>query len=163
MSSYSYKLVNEESVSAVTATPSVQLGTRRLENGIEYVYAYNASSGTVNKGAPVILTATSGYTFVSTYATGADKGCVILGTVHNATMTVATYGWIATRGIMNVYVVSAAVAAQDTLIIKDGGGEVRVATFTSSLTQLAGGGCIVGRALEVNTAANSGCISVYRR
>jgi hypothetical protein len=162
MSSYSYKLVNEESVSAVTATPSVQVGTRRLDDGREYVYAYNGGS-IANKGCPVILTATSGYTFVVTYATGADKGSVILGTLHNATCAAGSYAWVATRGIMNAYIVSAAVIAQDTLIIKDAGGECRVATFTSSLTQLAGGGLIVGRALEVNTAANSGCISVYRR
>jgi hypothetical protein len=162
MATYSYKLVNEETVSAVTATPSVQVGTRRLADGVEYIYAYNGGSA-ANKGCPVILTSVSGYTFVVTYATAADRGSVILGIVNNATCAAASYCWVATRGIMGAYVVSAAVAAQDTLIIKDGGGECRVATFTSSITQLAAGGCIVGRALEVNTAANSGVVSVYRR
>jgi hypothetical protein len=159
MTAMSYKLVNEETVSAVTATPSVSLGTRRLYSGTEYVYAYNGGSA-ANKGAPVIITGTSGYTFVVTFATGADIPCTPMGIVENATCASGSYCWVATRGFMDVYVVSAAVVAGDALIILDGGGSARVATFSSSVTQLTKQG-ILGYAMSTQTAAATGTVGIY--
>jgi hypothetical protein len=161
MSTYSYKLVNEESVSAVTATPSVQVGTRRLVNGNEYVYCYN-DGGAANKGAPCILTSTSGYSFVITYATAANTSVAFLGLLNNATCAAGSYAWVCTRGFGGAYVVSAAVVAGDNLWIKDGGGQCSVVTFTSLPTIIVGKG-IIGRALSTQTAAATGCIDVYMR
>lgn len=94
MSAYSYKLVNEESVSAVTATPSVQLGTRRLYNGAEYVYVYNAGV-TAAVGYGMIASANSGYSCVVT----AVYGSTLFGVVQNADLQASSYGWILTRGL----------------------------------------------------------------
>ena len=161
MAAYGYKEVSEESVSAVTATPSVSLGSRQAEGGREYIYAYNGGSA-ANKGAPVILTATSGYTFVVTFATAADTPCNLLGVVNNATCAAGSYCWVATRGNVGVYVISMAVAASDALIVADAGGSARVATATSSLTQLVKQG-FIGNALSTQTAAATGVVSVYLR
>lgn len=84
-----------ESVSAVTATPSVELGTTRLEGGNEYVYMYNGETA-ADKGLMVTIDpAGTGYdTF--TVSTVADN--LMVGVVANATMAASTYGWIQRRG-----------------------------------------------------------------
>lgn len=159
MSAFSYKLVNEETVSAVTATPSVSLGTRRLEGATEYVYAYNGGS-IAYQGAPAILTATSGYSFVVTFATAADMGCTVLGIVQNATIAAGSYGWVAVRGFANARTVATAVALNDNLAVLDAGGSVHAVTFTSSLTQIVDQGTI-GKALSISSAGASAVVGVY--
>jgi hypothetical protein len=158
---YSYKTVHEEVISAVTATPSVSLGSRRLYGGNEYVYAYNGGSA-ANKGAPVVMTGTSNYTFVVTFATGADIPCTFLGVVQHATCAAGSYCWVVVKGFADVYVVSAAVTIGDSLIVADGGGAARPATWTSQVTQLAKQGTI-GAALTAATAAATGTVGVYLR
>jgi|WetSurMetagenome_2_1015567.scaffolds.fasta_scaffold104019_3 hypothetical protein len=158
---YGYRTLVEESVSAVTATPSVTLGTRRMEGSTQYVYAYNGGSA-ANKGAPVIMTATSAYTFVVTFATGADIPCQFLGIVQHATCAAGSYCWVAVEGFADAYVVSNAVAIGDKLIIADGGGSARSATFTSSVTQLVKQGSI-GQAMTAATAAATGTVGIYLR
>lgn len=86
--------VGFEGVSAVTATPSVQLGTRRNVGGNDYVYCY-AAGGAINKGNGVAVTGTSGYSVVVTTVTMTDFG---LGICRNATIAAGSYGWIMTRG-----------------------------------------------------------------
>ena len=39
-----------ESVSAVTATPSVEVGTRRYYKGKDYIYCYNAGGSQISQG-----------------------------------------------------------------------------------------------------------------
>jgi hypothetical protein len=152
MSTYGYALLSGESVSATTATPTVALGTRRLEDGTEYIYAYNGSTAQAIKGAPVIMTATSGYTFVTTFAVADDLACTVLGTVHNATCAAGSYCWVAAGGIVNAYVATA-VAAQDMISILDGGGQCDVVSFGSALTQILVIGSVLGRALEATAAS----------
>ena len=161
MSTFSYKLINEESVSAVTATPSVQVGTRRLADGREYIYAYN-DGGIANKGAPVIMTAVSGYSFVKTYATAADTSVAFLGILHNATCAAGSYAWVCTRGVCDAYCDANAVIAGDNLTIVDGGGAFRVYTYTSSLTQIVAAGVML-RALGTLAGTASGPVAVLLR
>ena len=61
-----------ESVSAVTATPSVEVGRRRIEGDEAYVYVYNTGSSTagVNKGC--VLSAVSGYSVTVSSVTMTD-------------------------------------------------------------------------------------------
>lgn len=151
MSTYGYALLSGESVSATTATPTVALGTRRLEDGTEYIYAYNGGAEAI-KGCPVIMTATSGYTFVSTFAVADDLACTVLGTVHNATCAAGSYCWVAAGGIANAYVATA-VAAQDMISILDGGGQCDVVSFGSALTQILVIGSVIGRAMEATAAS----------
>lgn len=83
-----------ESVSAVTATPSVQLGTRCNVGGNDYVYVY-AAGGAINKGNAAIITGTSGYSVNVTSVTMVDLG---VGICRNATIAAGSYGWLMTRG-----------------------------------------------------------------
>jgi hypothetical protein len=175
MSAYDMKLVNEESVSAVTGTPSVDLGTIRFKDGIEYMYMHNGSSGAVNQGSPVLITASTGYTFVVTYAqidtvtAAAGYGFAFAGTLHNATMpSAALYGWVARRGLINCRPESSAIAAGDAVMIKNGGGAV-IARSGITDTATAAELCsfvvnpTVGQAMEAATAAATGVIKVYVR
>jgi len=160
MSVYSYKEIEIEPVTATTATPSVQLGTYRQENNAEYIYMYNDGAA-VNAGCPVILTGTSGYSFVKTYATAADTSCVFAGVVA-ATCAAASYGWVATRGFANLYVISSVVAVGDKMRIADGGGSGRAVTMTSLLTRVFSVG-VIGRAMNLATAAATAGCMVYMR
>ena len=160
MAAYGYKEVSEESVSAVTATPSVSLGSRQAEGGREYIYAYNGGSA-ANKGAPVIITATTGYTFVVTFATGIDVPGLIFGVVHNATCASGSYCWVATRGMVGAYIVATAIVAADKLAILDGGGSFHAVTSTSSVTYLAQN--IIGTAMSACTNGNSAIVGMYLR
>ena len=95
-----------ESVSAVTATPSVNLGDRRLHKGEEYVYCYNAggADASVNLGVKLI-TAASGYSVAQTSVT--DTFNPVVGVVKHATITAGSYGWVLTKGFTSVLVNSA--------------------------------------------------------
>lgn len=86
----------EESVSAVTATPSVELGCRRTDSGNDYVYVYNGGGSQITQGYGAVLTACSNYTV--SVSSAADARECFLGVAANATLTTATYGWLMTRG-----------------------------------------------------------------
>ena len=86
-----------ESVSAVTATPSVELGTRRIVDGCEYVYMYNGATVADQRLFVKPLTAGVEYTFSVTTVSGAGnvKAC---GVVANQTIAAESYGWVMTKG-----------------------------------------------------------------
>lgn len=89
-----------ESVSAVTATPSVTLQQRRWSGSIEYVYCYNGSQTQIVPGAGVILSANSAGTIMPTSV----LGDMCAGVVVHSTLTTGTYGWVASRGPVTVTV-----------------------------------------------------------
>lgn len=89
----------EESVSAVTATPSVNLGERRVEGGKEYVYVYNNGT-TAAIGYGVIQSLMSGFS-VTVSAALKDR---CFGVVQNADLTTNYYGWVQVKGVANVAV-----------------------------------------------------------
>jgi len=173
MTAYDYKSVNEESVSAVTATPSVDLGTIRFNGGIQYQYMYNAG-GAGNQGCPVLVTGATDYNFVTTYAqidtltaAGAD-GFAFAGVLHNATCAASSYAWVAQRGMIQCRPESSAIEVGDAVLIKDGGNAIIArsgVTDTATAAEL----CsfivnpVVGQAMEAATAAATGTISVYIR
>ena len=84
-----------ESVSAVTATNTVDLGTRAVDGGNEYVYVYNAGNSQISKGFAAVLSATTGYSVTVSSTTQVD---IALGMVKNATLTTGTYGWLMIKG-----------------------------------------------------------------
>lgn len=91
----------EESVSAVTATNSVDLGSRRVWKGEEYVYCYNASDTQISPSYGVkLVTGASGYSVAVTSLT--DTAHPFVGVVRHVTMTTNTYGWVMARGFTNV-------------------------------------------------------------
>jgi hypothetical protein len=87
----------EEPISAVTATNSVDLGSRRIHKGESYVYCYNASDTQISPTYGVkLVTGASGYSVAVTSLTDTAHPCV--GVVKNVTLTTNTYGWVMTKG-----------------------------------------------------------------
>lgn len=84
-----------ESVSAVTATNSVELGTRVAVGGNEYVYVYNTGATQITKGGFACLSGATGYSALMSNATGVQFA---LGICANATIAASNYGWLLTRG-----------------------------------------------------------------
>ena len=178
MSNYDYKLVQEESVSCCTATPSVDVGCKRIHGGIHYRYMYNEGS-IAYKGCPVIVTAsTAGNTFVVTVATvdvmttaaGLMAGGFV-GTIHNATCAAGSYCWVATKGMLNCLAYGMTVTAGKMVKIAEGGGLVEnIEGFTdtsSTNTQQIASYCanhIVGEAQEATAGVSTtACVKVWVR
>jgi len=95
---YGLPTVWTESVSAVTATNSVEVGTLRYEGEILYQYVYNAGTTQINPGEICTLSAVTGYSV--TVSSIIDPISKPFGVVQNATLTTATYGWVGRSGIM---------------------------------------------------------------
>lgn len=139
--------VSEESVSAVTQTPSVQLGSRRIYQGEEYVYCYNAGGAAISATIGVkFVTGASGYSIAATSVT--DTFNPLVGVVKNASMAAGDYGWIMTKGFSNVQVVSATTADYQMLALGASGKFIQ-ASGTTTL----GTAAFVGHTLSCNTAA----------
>lgn len=141
----------EESVSAVTATPSVELGARRFSNGEEYVYGYNAGPDCYPKYGVKIITGASGYSFANTALTDVANPC--MGVVKHATIAAASYGWVMTKGFTSlIYHADSTVTADYVALALTTGG-----TFHQSrpITDAVGVGTfnVVAMGLGVNTAS----------
>ena len=94
-------------ISGVTLTrgsKDPQLGARVIYNSKEYVYVYNAGTTQATVGNCMVpATSTAGYSgTVSSAVFG-----IPLGVVVHATLTTATYGWLCSRGTVEVSVSSA--------------------------------------------------------
>jgi hypothetical protein len=85
----------KESVSAVTLTPDVAIGTVREEGNNKYVYCYNAGGAYIYPGYGVTMSGTTGYSV--TVSTVTETGS-FFGICKHATMATLTYGWIIVRG-----------------------------------------------------------------
>jgi len=94
MAIYGLQQVFEESVSAVTATPSVQLGTERWEGGRKYIYMYNKSTSTASTKFGVVYSASSGYSMTISSVVGEQ----LAGVVVNADIPTVNYGWVCVKG-----------------------------------------------------------------
>jgi len=108
MSFYSNTPILFGGISGVTATrgKDPEPGTRIIYAGKEYVYVYNAGTTQISKGnVAVIATSTTGYSCtVSSAVFGIPVGVCV-----HATLTTATYGWLAFRGTVEVSAPSACV------------------------------------------------------
>lgn len=99
-----YNVVGE-SVSAVTATPSVSLGERRNQSGIEYVYCYNAGAADISQGQMGFLPAatfSSNFSVTVSNAASQAGSLKVVGVAHNATIAAGSYGWLATKGCVYI-------------------------------------------------------------
>lgn len=105
-----------EPVSAVTATPSVALGTKRTEAGFDYLYVYNDGGANIASGHGAVLQ--SGVSGMSVTVSSVTGTGALIGVAVN-TLTTGTYGWLLTRGITNIEVntTSGSVAAGDSLVL----------------------------------------------
>lgn len=122
--------VEMESVSNVTATNSVDLGTVRYFNGEEYIYVYNAGTGQINPGMYATLSANSGY---SVSPTGITMYDLPIGFAKHTTLTAGTYGWLLTRGFCNVMTKSNVSVAVSDIGFPGAGGQVGILSQQTSL------------------------------
>lgn len=128
-----------ESVSNVTATNSVELGTRARSGDIEYVYVYNGGAQQISKGEGGYLSPTnlsSAMTVAVSNAASQSGGERFVGVAHNATITTGAYGWLATRGPVYVALDASEVSmnAGDILVPGvDGGFVVRAGTSATGI------------------------------
>lgn len=144
-----------ESVSAVTATPSVELGTRRMVGGEEYVYVYAQAAVSASVGCSA-----SGLSGYSVIATGLISGAFCYGFVKHADIAAGSYGWLLTKGIIsspvNGMVSTAFVATDNVMLAADG----KIANQAAAT-----GGHVLGRVLTAAVSggtggSNTGCIFV---
>lgn len=157
---YGYMQLYPESVTAVTATPSIQLGTRRLDGGNEYVYVYNAGT-TAYMGCGVIQSLMSAFSV--TIGGTALSGAVCFGVVANQDMTSSNYGWLLVRGAGPVQLSTDStcessdnVAFGESLYLMGNGGFGAITTGATGST-LSLGGRNVGTCLsETISTAGSG-------
>lgn len=139
--------VLEEGVSQVTATASVQLGTRVVVDGEEYVYCYNAGGASIAAGLGVkFVTGASGYSIAGTSVTDTFNPCV--GVVKHAAIGSANYGWVMTKGFTSVTLVSASTADYKMIALGASGKFIEASGTTTLGTAVA-----VGYLLSHNTAA----------
>lgn len=96
MTVYRNDIVHFETVSNVTASPSVDVGTRRVEGDEEYIYVYNNGNSQINPGNGAILTAVTGYSVTLSSLTNTQ----FFGVCKHATLTTTTYGWLLRRGFV---------------------------------------------------------------
>jgi hypothetical protein len=84
-----------ESVSHVTATNSVELGTEVTVDGRRYRYVYNAGNSQISVGRGATVSGTSGYSVTVSSTTMLD---VFVGACYHATIPTGYYGWLLTKG-----------------------------------------------------------------
>lgn len=138
-----------ETPSAVTATPSVELGARRVWKGEEYVYCYNAGGAAIatSTGLGVkLVTGASGYSVAATSITDTINPCV--GVVKHAAIAAASYGWVMTKGFATVPAVSNITGDYIALALGAAGAFVEQAA-----TSVGGSHAVCAYGLNVNTGA----------
>jgi len=143
----------EESVSQVTATNSVELGTERWVGGLKYQYIYNKSSSTASVGYAMVriganASASSGYSLtVSATAGDYDLG----GVVYHSDVPARNYGWVVVKGaVPAAYSNSGTTAGQGVALDTNGTFRSRSAT-TGNLYPF------VGVAITAASAATALC------
>jgi hypothetical protein len=106
MSFNSISPILEESVSNVTSTNSVKLGTRVTVAGNDYIYVYNSGAATISQGYGAYLPSASMSAWAASYvvsvsnAASQSGGEKLVGIAHNADIAASKYGWVCTRGVV---------------------------------------------------------------
>ena len=145
MSHYGVAPIAFESVSAVTATNSVDLGTTREYAGEQYRYVYNAGNSQASPGQGMVVTSVSGYSVTVSSVTMND---LFVGVVKHTTFTTATYGWLLTQGYAPVKAPAGSIFTAGDLLGAGGDGvwTKRVSANTDTLLIQAQGKCTVATA-----------------
>lgn len=139
-----------ESVSAVTATPSVQLGTMRLYAGEYYEYVF--AVGDVNKGFGCAYSGTSGH---SVLATGIVSGEHCAGFAKHATIPASSYGWLLKKGVLDAPNgrASTVTVVNDLAYL---GADGKIVTDVKVVTSAIDHGHIVGKVLSAGASGGTG-------
>lgn len=90
----------------------------RIDNE-NYVLVFNAGNSQILPGDGVVLSAVSGYSVTLSSTTGVD---LLFGVVKHATLVTAAYGYVVTRGFVNVNMgANLSAAAGAGLVLADNG------------------------------------------
>lgn len=138
MSASKFAALNRYPVSTVNSSAEYAVGTRRWDDGKEYVYVYASEEIAPQKAVSV----GSGYT-----ANVAGAAEFVAGVSQGSTLTTGTYGWIQTRGVATM---ASATVDVDSLV-EAGASGVAVSGTTGAF-----GTCMV-------VASGSTAVSVYIR
>lgn len=150
MAFYGLDPVCFESVSNVTATNTVELGTIRFHDGEYYKYVHAAK--TVSMGIGGVYTGTSGKTIV---ATGAVSGEHCAGVVKHESIPSGQYGWLMVHGVVNMWNAKAGsvpVANEPAFLGTDGGFANERVTVTNAVMH----GHVIGKVLSAGASGDTG-------
>jgi hypothetical protein len=123
MTEYGNRPVRFAGVSMVTASLGAndpEVGSRTVHDGEEYVFVYNVGSSTANIGHACIVSAVSGYSVTVSSVTNVDFA---VGVVKHSALATGEYGWLMTRGFMEIEMSpdNSAAVAQMLFLGPDGG------------------------------------------
>lgn len=150
MAFYGLDPVQFESVSAVTATNSVDLGTIRYEAGEVYEYVYAVSC--ISMGIGAVITGTSGFSVI---ATGAVSGELCHGFAKHDSITTGKYGWLLKKGVVdaaNGRASTAPVINQVARLAADGKFCTDVMVATSAIDD----GHVIGKIVSAGASGGTG-------
>lgn len=142
-----------ESVSAVTATPSVEVGRRRSEGDERYIYVYNAGNSQISPGYAAIVSAVSGYSVTVSSVTSVD---VPVGFCKHATLTTGTYGWLVTHGFCQGVMAANHSAAVGSPLVLAADGALAQKSISTGYPAAA-----MAKAMEAISSGVSGSIFVF--
>lgn len=148
MTVYGNSRVYFESVSAVTATPTVDPGTVRREGDEQYVYVYNAGNSQIPPSYGVVMSLVTGYSVTLSSTTSVD---LCFGLVKHATLTTGTYGWVMTRGFAPIEMQANNSAAAGQLVCLAADGEFALKSNSTGYPSPA-----VGKTMEAIASGASG-------
>lgn len=132
-----------------------ELGTRRWEQGREYVLVYNDCNSNMAVGQGIVLqSSVSGYSCTISSVTSAD--CVV-GIVRHQTISTGYYGWAVTKGITYVKMMSTVSAAAGELLEIGANGLFYKASNTTGNIAPAVGKAIEGIASNATGLAYVSC------
>lgn len=147
---YSADPIMFESVSAVTATPSVGLGYMRWHDGECYEYVFAAK--TVSMGIGGVYSGASGHTIV---ATGAVSGEHCAGFVKHESIPSGYYGWLMKKGVVDASNARASTAPsvnQVAYLGSDGKFMTDAIVATSAIDN----GHVIGKVLSAGASGGTG-------
>lgn len=129
-----------ESVTAVTATNTVELGTRRVVDGKEYVYCYNgADIADKRLFVKPLASNSTGYTFTVTTVSNSVRP--VIGLINEATCATASYCWVLVKGkgagmIDGASTLAVGGAEVSTRVVTGADGKINIATGGTGTTGL---------------------------
>ncbi len=158
MTHYANRPVLFAGKSMVTATLGAndpEPGYRMTDGDEDYVFVYNAGNSQINPSYGAVMSAVSGYSVTLSSTTSVD---FLVGVVKNATLTTATYGWLVTRGFVEVEMEADNSAAAGQLLALAADGEFALKSNSTGYPTPA-----VGKTMEAIASGASGTafINVY--
>lgn len=149
MTVFASEKVYTETISAVTATPSEQVGVLRRYDDELYRYVYNTGSSTAGVGYGVTVSGVTGYSVTVSTTTSVD---ICVGVVKHVAIPTGSYGWVVVNGFSKVVMGADNSAAAGVMLCMGTDGTFAHCTQTTN-TPISP---IVGKAMEAIASGGSG-------